>query len=385
MNAKPHQALLPAGLADILPPDAEFEARSTESLMAHFSSHGFERVKPPLLEFEENLISGSGAATASQTFRLMDPVSQRMMALRADMTIQIARIASTRLSDVPRPLRLGYAGQVLRVKGSALRPERQFGQAGIELIGSASPSADAEVILLAIQGLKKQRVSGLSVDLGLPTLVPILCEGLNLDMDARGDELRTALNQKDSATISAMGSDIAAVFSTLIEAVGPADKALAKLRSIEMSDSAKIELAALETVVEILKRKAPDLTLTIDPVELRGYEYHTGLTFTLFALDVRGELGRGGRYMTPSDNAEPGEIATGVTLFIDAILRAVPKSVAVRKIHVPADADTGHLDALHQDGWVTISGLEDGGDPAAEAVRLGCTHILVDGVPVSVP
>ena len=85
---------------------------------------------------------------APHTFRLMDPVSQRMMAVRADMTLQVARIATTRLDNAPRPLRLSYAGQVLRVRGSQLRPERQFGQAGIELIGVDNAAADAEVIAL---------------------------------------------------------------------------------------------------------------------------------------------------------------------------------------------------------------------------------------------
>src|SRR5690606_15769726 len=109
-----------------------------ERVMACFASHGYERVKPPLIEFEEGLLAGPGAALAAGTFRLMDPVSQRMMGVRADMTLQVARIAATRLKNQARPLRLSYAGQVLRVSGTQLRPERQFGQAGIELIGAPS-------------------------------------------------------------------------------------------------------------------------------------------------------------------------------------------------------------------------------------------------------
>ena len=130
MTDSTHRGLLPTGLADILPPEAEFEASVTESLMTSFAQYGYERVKPPLIEFEDVLLSGSGSTTAKQTFRMMDPISQRMLGVRADMTLQIARIASTRLGDVPRPIRLSYAGQVLRVKGSDLRPKRQFGQIG---------------------------------------------------------------------------------------------------------------------------------------------------------------------------------------------------------------------------------------------------------------
>ena len=117
MNESLHRALLPEGLRDLLPPDAGVEAEVVARLMAALTAHGYERVKPPLIEFEDNLLSGAGAAMASDTFRLMDPVSQRMIGLRADMTPQVARIAATRLKKAPRPLRLCYAGQVLRVNG----------------------------------------------------------------------------------------------------------------------------------------------------------------------------------------------------------------------------------------------------------------------------
>src|SRR5439155_1300192 len=141
MNDAPHPALLPAGLYDLLPPEAEIEAAVTARLMGVLAAHGYERVKPRLVEFEETLLSGAGAAMASDTFRTMDPISHHMIGVRADMTPQVARIAATRLSHKPRPLRLSYAGQVLRVKGSEMRPERQVGQAGAELIGAGAPGA----------------------------------------------------------------------------------------------------------------------------------------------------------------------------------------------------------------------------------------------------
>src|SRR5919198_3818595 len=135
MNDPLHSALLPTGMHDLLPPEAEVEAEIVTQLMKTLAAHGYERVKPPLVEFEETLFAGAGAAMAGAAFRLMDPASHRMIGVRADMTPQIARIAAARLGDVPRPLRLSYAGQVLRVTGSEIRPERQIGQVGAELIG----------------------------------------------------------------------------------------------------------------------------------------------------------------------------------------------------------------------------------------------------------
>src|ERR1700758_3553611 len=104
MNETAHPALLPTGMHDLLPPEAEIEAAVVAQLMTTLTAHGYERVKPPLVEFEETLFSGAGAAMATSTFRMMDPVSHRMIGVRADMTPQIARIAATRLGDAPRPV-----------------------------------------------------------------------------------------------------------------------------------------------------------------------------------------------------------------------------------------------------------------------------------------
>ena len=137
MTNRPIKALLPAGLEDLLPPQAGQEEALVRRLSDHFAKYGYELVKPPLLEFEEGLLEGIGAAVADETFRVMDPVSHRMMGLRADITPQVARIAATRLRDAPRPLRLTYSGEVLRVRGAQLRPQREFRAVGVELIGAA--------------------------------------------------------------------------------------------------------------------------------------------------------------------------------------------------------------------------------------------------------
>ena len=97
MTENEKNALLPAGLRDVLPSDAAFEAKIVEQIVTFFGQNGYDRVKAPLIEFEDGLLSGAGVALAPQTFRLMDPVSQRMMGVRADITPQIARIARTRL------------------------------------------------------------------------------------------------------------------------------------------------------------------------------------------------------------------------------------------------------------------------------------------------
>jgi ATP phosphoribosyltransferase regulatory subunit len=380
------KALLPAGMCDVLPPEAEVEAGAVDGLMASFAGHGYERVKPPLIEFEESLLAGNAAAMAPHTFRLMDPVSQRMMGVRADMTLQVARIATTRLRARPRPLRLGYAGQVLRVRGSQLRPERQFTQVGAELIGAAAPGADIEVILMAVDALEALGIGGLSVDIGLPTLVPAVCAGLNLD-PAAAARLRAALDRKDAAAVAALADHLGAAgertLSAMLAAVGPADETLAALERLDLAPKAARERAALSAVVEGVRSSAPDLPLTIDAVENRGFEYHTGVTFTFFARGVRGDLGRGGRYAVDLDKGER-QPATGLTLFMDTVLRALPAPAPARRIFVPAGAPAAASERLRREGWITVAGLDGNTDAAAEALHMECTHILLDGTPKTI-
>lgn len=372
------KALLPAGLRDLLPPAAAFEAAVLERLVSHFGAFGYDRVKPPLIEFEESLLAGTGAATAMQTFRVMDPVSQRMLGVRADITIQVARIATTRLKNEPRPLRLSYAGQVLRVKGSQLRPERQFSQAGIELIGVDAPTADAEAVVLMASALKAVGVTGLSVDLNLPTLVPAVCDELGLSADQRA-EARRALDQKDAAAVAALGGRAAELLGALLAAAGTADHAMAALAAIELPAAAAAERDRLAQVLDLVRADLSDVTLTVDPVENRGFEYQTGVSFSIFARGARGELGRGGRYMAGLGNGFGFEPAVGGTLFLDVVLGVTPRPQPRRRLYVPAGAAMAERARLAGEGWTVIAGLEPVADVKTEAARLRCGHVWLDG------
>jgi len=356
----------------LLPPEASREAEVVSRMVAVLESHGYERVKPPLLEFEENLLSGTGAAMAKETFRLMDPISQRMVGLRADMTTQVARIAATRLETAPRPLRLCYAGQVLRVRGSQLRPERQVGQVGAELIGSDGIAADVEVVALAAEALAALGIATLSVDLTLPTLVPAVMRELGLAPEVQ-ERLRAALDHKDAAAVAAVGGRAAELLGKLLASAGLASDALAALGSVELPQAAAEECTRLREAVAQLDAALPEVAITADPVENRGFEYHTGISFTFFARGVRGELGRGGRYRTGNGSGEP---ATGVTLYTDTILRAVPAAEPARRLYVPTGSDPATAARLRAEGWVTIAGLAPAADPASEAKRLDCRHRL---------
>ena len=116
----------------------------------------------------------------------------------------------------------------------------------------------------------------------------------------------------------------------------------------------------------------PALSLTIDPVEHRGFEYHSGMSFTLFAGGARGEMGRGGRYRAG------GEPATGATLFVDAVLDSLPRGEPRKRIFVPVGTSLDQAERLRREGWITVCGLEET-EPMAEAKRLRCPHALIAG------
>src|SRR5438034_3064320 len=352
MSDTPHPALLPTGIHDLLPPEAEAEADAVSRLMATLAAHGYERVEPPLVEFEETLFSGAGAAMASDTFRMMDPISHRMIGVRADMTPQVARIAATRLAHKPRPLRLSYAGQVLRVKGSQMRPERQIGQAGAELIGAGGPGADVEVIAVAGGALAALGVPDLSVDLTLPTLVPAIAEAYGITGE-RAAALRAALDHKDMAAVAGLAGEAGALLARLIAAAGAGGATRAALDRLDLPERARLERERLGAVLDGLAAAIPGLKVTVDPVENRGFEYHTGISFTFFArvgpeLGPLGELGRGGRYQAGAPSAP--EPATGFTLYTDTILRTLPAPPPCRRVLVPLDADPVRARALRTEG-----------------------------------
>jgi ATP phosphoribosyltransferase regulatory subunit len=366
----PTAGLLPAGLRDVLAPRAEWEAQASERLLAGFARHGYMRVKPPLIEFEETLLAGSGADLASQMFRVMDPVSQRMMGLRNDVTLQVARIAATRLRDAVRPLRMAYAGQVLRVRGSQLRPERQFAQAGFELVGSDALEADVEVAVLAAEAVAALGVTGLSLDITQPQLAPAITEAYGLEPKA-AKAARRALDRKDAAELKAVGGAAAPTLLKLLELAGPARGALDGLKKLKLPEGAAKIVADLDILVQEVSAAAPDLLVTLDPGEFRGFEYHTGIAFTLFARNVRGELGRGGRYVTPA-----GEPATGFTLYLDSVMRALPAQPVPAVVYLPHGTARAQGAELRRQGHATWAALKpEGGDLKKAAKAAGCSHI----------
>jgi ATP phosphoribosyltransferase regulatory subunit len=262
------------------------------------------------------------------------------------------------------------------VRGTQLAPERQLPQAGIEVIGSDSIEADAEVAIVAVEALAAIGVAPVSLDVTLPSLTPILLDAAALAAPLRAS-LARALDRKDSAAVAAAvrdsGAAVLQALPALMAASGPAKAALAALQKAELPPAARALANDAASIIAAIARRAPGLRITLDPVEFRGFRYHTGVAFTLYGPGLGGELARGGRYV--SHNGEP---ATGMTLYPDAVLRAAPRSAEPARLFVPLGADGA---ALRAEGFVTVAALSAEDTP--ESLR--CSHVLQEGRAVALP
>ena len=359
MSGTTTTGLLPEGFHDRLPPLADAAAVLERRVLDVARLYGYERVDPPLAEFEESLGARLKAASAKDAVRFTDPASRRTLAIRPDITAQIGRIAATRMAHHPRPVRLSYAGTVLKLRASELRPERAMRQIGCELIGRDSVAAAREIVTVAVEALEAAGVTGLALDFTLP------------DLDEQLAALRDRLDAKDAAGVAAIDPD----FLPLIEAAGPFDAAVARLRAHDKGGALTSRLDGLTAVAEAVTGK---VALTLDPTERHGFEYQSWIGFSLFARGVRGEIGRGGSYSVIG--AQGDEPAVGVSLFVDPILDAGLTNGARRRLFLPAGTDPVVAAKLRAEGWVAVAAL-DADDSAAAQL---CTHALVDGAPVAV-
>lgn len=359
--------LLPEGLADRLPPQAEASARLTRAVLDTVAAHGYARVAPPLAEFEETLLARLQSAGSEDLLRAIDPASQRMLALRADITAQVGRIAATRMASAARPLRLSYAGQVLRLRADQLRPEREHTQVGVELIGSDTDAAATEVVTIAIEALQAAGVEGITIDFTLPDLVDQLAaSALPLDRDLI-EQARARLDAKDAGGLSALGPQ-AAAYLPLIEATGPFHAAMERLEAIDAGGVLAGRIAALRAIAKPIDW---DITLTLDPTERHGFEYQSWFGFSIFASGFVGEIGRGGSYGVAHQNGSM-EPAIGFSLYPDPLIEAGFGRETIRAIFLPIGHDPDRARALRAEGWRTLAALSEQDDGRA----LGCSHRL---------
>ncbi|MGM0766917.1 MAG: ATP phosphoribosyltransferase regulatory subunit [Pseudomonadota bacterium] len=374
--------LLPDGVEDILPPLAGQIESLRRDVMDTCQRWGYQLVIPPLIEYLESLFTGTGHDLELQTFKLTDQLTGRMMGVRADMTPQAARIDAHTLGQ-DGITRLCYAGHVLHTRPRHMLTGRTPIQAGCELFGSASESADMEVISLMLETLRVSGLPRVHLDLAHVSIYETLMGEAGFDR-ATSAAIFDAMARKSVPELDELlgecEPDSAGGRLRALARVSGGPEALEEARRI-LAGAPEALAAALDQlgrVADMLTRDFPEIRFGFDFCELRGYNYHTGLVFAAYVPGHGDAVAKGGRYDAIGSDFGRARPATGFSLDIRALVslgeRATRRAGAV---WAPTDTDPaleGVISALRMTETVVRALPEDvNSDPAMR----GCDRILV--------
>ncbi len=350
--------LLPESIEDILPPEARRIERLRRALLDEFALHGYELVMPPLLEYVESLLTGSGHDMDLRTFKLVDQLSGRTMGIRADITPQVARI-DAHLLNRKGVARLCYCGSVLHTLPSGLTATREPLQLGAELYGHAGIEADIEVIRLLAQALEIAGVRASRIDLGHVGVFRALSARGGIEAELE-QELFAVLQAKDMPDLRELVRDVPepvrSALLALPECYGGAEALEQALKLVP--DDAEIVQAVGD--LRKLADELADLPVSFDLADLRGYHYHSGVVFAAYCAGHPGAVALGGRYDKVGKAFGRGRPATGFSLDLRELCQLEPLPKGTRAILAPASGDGALREAvlaLRARGEIVIEAL----------------------------
>jgi ATP phosphoribosyltransferase regulatory subunit len=291
---------LPKGARIYLPEEAARKRQVESKLLDVFSRWGYREIVTPGFEYFDVLARGTDGALQEHMFKLVDRETGRMLALRADITPQIARIVANRLRDEPKPIRLAYLTNVFRYDEPQISHYREFYQAGVELIGLEKPEAEVEILAMTIEGLRALRLTRFQLDVGHLDFFRGLLEEIKTDAEHER-ELREALSRKDSSTLERLVSDLAPpahVAEALVALPGLFGDATVLDRAAPYVRNARSEraLVNLAEVHRLLRIYGLAEAVSLDLGEVRGFDYYSGLHFEAYVADFGASIAGGGRY-----------------------------------------------------------------------------------------
>ena len=330
--------LLPEDIADVLPAEARKVETLRRAILDLYQSYGYELVAPPILEFLDSLLTGTGSDLNLQTFKLVDQLSGRTLGLRADMTPQVARI-DAHLLNRAGVTRLCYAGSVAHARtpvGSSAREELQL---GAEIYGCATWEADFEAIALLLKTLGLAGLDKVYLDLSHAGILAGILDGQDLSK-ADIETLYGLLQSKDRPRLSAWAKALSPktvdALISLTELNGPCAEVLSKAKKAlpkhKLIDEALAQLERLSTAAASLSK---GLELSIDLADLRGYQYHSGVMFAAYVDKLPQPIARGGRYDHVGQAFGRSRPATGFSLDLLTLANLSPMSVRKPAIVAP--------------------------------------------------
>ncbi len=312
-------ARIPPGSQDLLAGDVKRRRRVQSTWFELAASRGYEEVIPPTFEYEEVFTLGGGPDLSSRLIRFVDQ-DGRLVALRADFTSSIARMAATKLAAEPQPLRLGYAGKVYRQTLEGGGQRREVFQLGAELIGDASPEADVEILRLVLDTLRSLDIGEFQINLGDVGYIQPLLNEVGPELAA---EARVAIDRRDRVALARVTRDaavapaIAEALLSLPELIGRSE-ILARAEGLAFGGDAKQAIERL-TRIDSLLTTEERTRVVYDLGEIRGLGYYTGLRFEVFVAGIGRAAGSGGRYDHLLGLYGAGRPAVGFALETDAL------------------------------------------------------------------
>jgi len=323
---KKNNWMLPEGIEALLPNDAARLEKMRRALLDLFQSWGYQYVIPPMVEFRDTLLTGTGSELALQTFNLTDQISGKALGVRADMTPQVARMASHHLYN-GAPTRLCYLGSILQARGAKIEKSRSPIQVGVELYGSQHIKSDVEIIRLMLETLAIAGLQEVHLDLGHVAIFRGLAKNAGLAEEQEA-ELFEVLQRKATEELEGLLTtfrlDVAwhNAFYQLLNLNG--DVSVLKDAKASLAIGGKEVIQAIEElqkVAELLQSIYPALPLYFDLGELRCYQYQTGIVFAAFVPGFGSEVARGGRYDNLTGQLEDSLAATGFSADIKVLSR----------------------------------------------------------------
>jgi ATP phosphoribosyltransferase regulatory subunit len=334
--------VLPDHIADVLPSEARHIEELRRDLLDMARCYGYELVMPPLLEHLDSLLTGTGKALNLQTFKLVDQLSGRSMGLRADTTPQVARI-DAHLLNRAGVTRLCYAGSVVHTRPASPYATREPFQFGAEIYGHAGLEADLEVLQLALDCLKAAQQPTFTVDLADVRIVSALLADVKVSAETL-DQVHAALAVKDGSGLAHLTRDFPPVSREGLLAL------LQLYGDVSVLAEAEKVLPALPAVREALRslswlaKQLPDVALSFDLADLRGYAYYSGVRFAVYAPGASDALLRGGRYDEVGAVFGRKRPAVGFSLDIKNLVQVVPP----RPLRAAIRAPWGQTDDLRE-------------------------------------
>jgi len=369
--------LLPEYIEDILPAEAARIERLRRRVLDLFEVWGYELVMPPLLEYVESLLTGTGHDLDLRTFKLVDQLSGRMMGVRADITPQVARI-DAHLLNRAGVTRLAYSGSVLHTRPQTPAATREPLQIGAEVYGHEGVESDLEVQQLLSAALEACGVRGARMDVGHVAVFRALVARARIGAELEA-ELFEALQKKDVPALRGLIKGARRLDAVSREALMLLPDLYGGAEVLGVAGRRLPGLPPISQALATLKRlaKASTIPMSFDLSELRGYHYHSGVVFDAYCDGVAGPVARGGRYDEVGKAFGRPRPATGFSIDLRELAGAAAPVKARERILAPAAKGDVKLArkiaALRARGVAVIEEL-----PGHEEFRgeLGCTRRL---------